>query len=497
MSKLAVTIAAALALIGAASASGASAGSGPVFSVLPATPTVSAPVRLPSAEVPNDASLRTPPDMTTPPVAYRTLTFGELNALWRRAWSAYGIPWQVLAAINKIESNFGRNMGPSSAGAIGWMQFMPSTWLRWGTDATGDGIADPWDPDDAVFSAARYLAAAGGRYDLERGVFAYNHADWYVKDVLDLAAMYGTGGGVLTFTLDRLQAQLDTARKAVSRANRSVLTAARAARTAKRVERSLLRRAATTQLLSDRLELERRATAAGVKADRAVSFLDTRRGLLDEARAALDAAQAGAVPASITPAAGQLLGAPAGAVGGYVFPVGGGPSVVSVSHSHHDYPAADIAAPEGSPLYALADGFVDDAWPLGSGNCGIGFKLLTGDGRTWTYCHMSFLEPTVVPGAALTAGAPVGIVGSTGHATGPHLHLQTGPDLTYPQYESWFQAYAGSAFTWQDGGGETQPYPVAPFSPIPVFAVVNQPVFQVVQSVDAEPSGVVEFSLAS
>ena len=82
----------------------------------------------------------------------------------------------MLAAINKIESNFGRNMGPSSAGAVGWMQFMPSTWLRWGTDANGDGVADPWAPEDAVFSAARYLAAAGGRTDLYRGVFAYNHA---------------------------------------------------------------------------------------------------------------------------------------------------------------------------------------------------------------------------------------------------------------------------------------------------------------------------------
>jgi murein DD-endopeptidase MepM/ murein hydrolase activator NlpD len=103
----------------------------------------------------------------------------------------------------------------------------------------------------------------------------------------------------------------------------------------------------------------------------------------------------------------------------------------------------------------------------------------------------------VTPGAALQAGVPVGMVGSTGHATGPHLHLQTGPDLTYPQAEPWFQSFAGSAFSWQDEAGETQPYPVAPFSPIPVFAVVDQPVFEVVQPVDAESSGVVEFSLAS
>src|SRR4029450_1812267 len=137
----------------------------------------------------------------------------QLVALWQGAGSAYGIPWQVLASINKIESNFGRNMGPSSAGAVGWMQFMPSTWRRWGTHASDAAVADPRHPEDAVFPAARYLAAAGGREALARGVFAYNHADWYVRDVLDLANVFGDGGGVLTFNLDRMQLQLDEARK--------------------------------------------------------------------------------------------------------------------------------------------------------------------------------------------------------------------------------------------------------------------------------------------
>src|SRR5215207_7429390 len=199
----------AIALIGTATASGAS---GPVFALVPAAPTA-----LPSAEVPNaPGSVGLPISFTAPPRVTRRMEFGELNALWHQAGAAYGIPWHVLAAINKIESNFGRNMGPSSAGAVRWMQFMPSTWLRWGTDATGDGVADPWDAEDAVFSAARYLAAAGGREDLARGVFAYNHADWYVRDVLDLANVFGDGGGVLTFNLDRAQVQLDAARKEVA-----------------------------------------------------------------------------------------------------------------------------------------------------------------------------------------------------------------------------------------------------------------------------------------
>ena len=100
------------------------------------------------------------------------------------------MPWNVLAAINKIESNFGRNMGPSSAGAIGWMQFMPSTWIRWGTDANGDGIADPWNPVDAIYSAARYLAASGAASDIRQAVFSYNHATWYVNDVMAVAQLY-------------------------------------------------------------------------------------------------------------------------------------------------------------------------------------------------------------------------------------------------------------------------------------------------------------------
>jgi soluble lytic murein transglycosylase-like protein len=111
-----------------------------------------------------------------------------LAGLYRAAGYQYGIDWRVLAAINKVETGFGTNLNVSSAGAVGWMQFMPSTWRRWGTDGSGDGVADPWNPADAVYSAARYLQAAGAERDLRRAVFAYNHADWYVNDVLKIAA---------------------------------------------------------------------------------------------------------------------------------------------------------------------------------------------------------------------------------------------------------------------------------------------------------------------
>jgi hypothetical protein len=105
-----------------------------------------------------------------------------------------GLSWTVLAAIGQIESADGTNMGPSSAGALGPMQFLPATWAAWGIDGFGQrGTPDVMNPYDAVPSAARMLcadgAAAGGRA-LYGAIFAYNHADWYVNEVLALAAQY-------------------------------------------------------------------------------------------------------------------------------------------------------------------------------------------------------------------------------------------------------------------------------------------------------------------
>jgi hypothetical protein len=106
-----------------------------------------------------------------------------LLPIYQAAGIEYGVPWQVLAGINEIETNFGRNLGVSSAGAEGWMQFLPSTWARYGVDADGRGRANPYDPVDAIFSAARYLAAADSIRNLPRAIFAYNHANWYVNSV--------------------------------------------------------------------------------------------------------------------------------------------------------------------------------------------------------------------------------------------------------------------------------------------------------------------------
>jgi hypothetical protein len=105
-----------------------------------------------------------------------------------------GLSWTILAAIGQIESGDGTNDGPSTAGALGPMQFIPATWATWGTDGFGQtGPPDVMNPYDAVPSAARLLCAAGattGPAGLSAAIYAYNHATWYVSDVLDLAAEY-------------------------------------------------------------------------------------------------------------------------------------------------------------------------------------------------------------------------------------------------------------------------------------------------------------------
>src|SRR4051794_2119446 len=107
-----------------------------------------------------------------------------LLPIYQAAGIQYGIRWEVLAAINEIETDYGRNLNVSSAGAVGWMQFLPSTWKTWGVDGNHDHRKDPYNPVDAIFSAARYLKAAGGQKDLNRAIFAYNHAGWYVDSVI-------------------------------------------------------------------------------------------------------------------------------------------------------------------------------------------------------------------------------------------------------------------------------------------------------------------------
>jgi soluble lytic murein transglycosylase-like protein len=101
----------------------------------------------------------------------------DLLAYYQGAGGAYGMDWTYLASINFIESDFGRVMGPSSAGALGPMQFMPSTW-----DNYGQG-GDVMSPHDSIYAAARYLVHYGAPGDMPNAIWAYNHDGDYVAAV--------------------------------------------------------------------------------------------------------------------------------------------------------------------------------------------------------------------------------------------------------------------------------------------------------------------------
>lgn len=116
----------------------------------------------------------------------------EYIKLYRKSARDYGFgpDWYILAAVGKVESNHGENMGPSSAGAMGPMQFLPSTWESSGVDGNGDGVANILDPEDSIPAAAGYLKDGGAPRDWYRALYSYNHADWYVMKVLAVAEAY-------------------------------------------------------------------------------------------------------------------------------------------------------------------------------------------------------------------------------------------------------------------------------------------------------------------
>jgi cell wall-associated NlpC family hydrolase len=235
------------------------------------------------------------------------MSFAALRGIWEAAGSTYGIPWEVLGAINKVETNFGQNLGPSSAGAVGWMQFMPSTWARWGIDANGDGVADPNNPTDAIFSAARYLAGCGGQFDIARAVYCYNHATWYVNDVLGLAALYSRGQGADLMSATRFQKQIAEARRVVAASNSQLLAARARAQKLARAQRLALHRAAAASLLSDQLEAQKRAVLIGVRHHTAALRVSELRARLHAARTKLGEVQAVTSSSSFATPNGQLL----------------------------------------------------------------------------------------------------------------------------------------------------------------------------------------------
>ncbi|HTC72079.1 MAG TPA: lytic transglycosylase domain-containing protein [Solirubrobacteraceae bacterium] len=134
--------------------------------------------------------------------AVSALATAEIPPLYLRLYQLaarrYGLSWAVLAGIGKVECDHGRDPDPSctqegavnSAGAGGPMQFIASTWARFGVDAEGNGPPDRWNAPDAIYAAANFLRASGAPESYSRALFAYNHASWYVAEVESWARKY-------------------------------------------------------------------------------------------------------------------------------------------------------------------------------------------------------------------------------------------------------------------------------------------------------------------
>ncbi len=148
----------------------------------------------------------------------------EYVDIYKAAEDEYGVPWALLAAHHRIETKFSSmSTLVSPVGAEGHMQFMPCTFVGWshpscgglgkgdipeedkvnpeiielyggyGIDANGDGVADPFDIEDAIFSAANYLAASGAADgEIEKAIFNYNRSEKYVKEVMYYYNLYAS-----------------------------------------------------------------------------------------------------------------------------------------------------------------------------------------------------------------------------------------------------------------------------------------------------------------
>ena len=325
---------------------------------------------------------------------------------------------------------------------------MPSTWHRWGMDADGDGVSDPWNPEDAIFSAARYLAAAGGATDISRAIFAYNHAQWYVDEVLAGARLYDGGLDARSHSRPRNRASRSTTAAAAVADAESMLAEARPSSSGSPVTRRTLAAAPRgPSCFSDRLEAEREAGQAGFRRADAAAEVERLVASWPPRSDALEQARQGALTSSSHPSAGRTRAVVRGRLRlpGRRRPA----SRVRLAHASR-LPGSRHRRPAGRSALRAHGRF-------------RGRRL--GRGRTATAASASRCKrrrprldvlppvgsrPDRAAGHAARRGRFRRLRRLDGHSTGPHLHLQLQPASSYPQDEPWFQAFAGTSFSWQD-----------------------------------------------
>jgi membrane-bound lytic murein transglycosylase B len=160
------------------------------------TPLSSPATKAATASSPPTTATTPAADPTTTAMAGRLRSAGlkpEFAALYQAASRHTGTPWQLLAAVHRVESNQSPSTNRTSyAGAVGPMQFLPSTFRAYGIDGDGNGTADITGLADSVYSASNYLAANGAsRGNYRTALYAYNHSNAYVTKVLGIARTLG------------------------------------------------------------------------------------------------------------------------------------------------------------------------------------------------------------------------------------------------------------------------------------------------------------------
>lgn len=315
----------------------------------------------------------------TPAVSIQALDYYRipmfLLPIYQAAAVQYGVPWQVLAAINEVETNYGSDLSLSTAGAEGWMQFMPSTWLEYGVDVQDAGYADPYNPVDAIFAAARYLRAAGAAHNLKNAIFAYNHSQAYVESVLLRAKLIAHYPTAVIETLTGLA--------------EGSLPVAHALATAE----SLLKPGSTS------------ATIDSVRPGRASSTKHKSHG----ARSTATTASAGGEGKALTP-------------GSVLPPTPGQSGEAASSGGSSDQRFGDLVAPAKTPVVAVQDGKI-----IGLGRSkALGKYVILRDvyGDVFTYAGLGSIAPTYSPPKLDASGEVAGIVTAGAEASHDHAPAQ-------------------------------------------------------------------------